>query len=97
MTIRFSVLEFPNPFRYADLSFWCVIGRIVRLDIDDGRAVDGIKAPNVKCRSLNGNKFDHRQPDRVGTLRSAAGEHSHNRNFWICLWSMQPVSFVHLA
>ena len=79
------------------MAFWRVVGRIVRLDVDNGGAVDRIKSSDTKGCSFNRNKFDHCQPDRVGTLRSAASEHANYGDFGVALGSCSRNAIGHLA
>src|SRR5262245_38793792 len=47
-----------------------------RLEIDDGRSVDGLERAHAESRALDGEYPDLVQPDGVRAIRRAGGEHA---------------------
>src|SRR5690242_21073036 len=47
----------------------------IRLEVENGRAVEHIKAANVQAVAAAAEDFDDCQPDRVRATRGSCGEH----------------------
>src|SRR5262245_29997075 len=48
--------------------------RKIRLNIDEGRAVDAVDATNHECGAVDFDKFDGRERDRIGAYRRTQGK-----------------------
>lgn len=91
------VLQPIDPLRRSDFPNWNVIGRIIRLDVDNWCSINGIETLHMQSCIFDTNQLYHYQPDRVGPLRSATSEHADNGRIRVSLWPVKPMCFVHFT
>ncbi len=77
---RGSVFEQVDPIGHAHLALGVIVWWRVGLDVDYRRAIDHVQSSDIECCALDSQQRYRGQPDRVGTLWSAAGEHAHFRH-----------------
>ncbi len=69
-------LQAMNVVRHTHVALRLVVRRIVGFDVDDGRTVKDVESLEFEGESVAGEESRGGQPDRVGAVRSAGGEHA---------------------